>query len=122
MNDKELDRKLAEQEKAGADSYRYIMKALETEPSFDSSRTLADGVIHKLGKKRSHSRNNYWLSMLLITAAFVIIGFGSLMIFMGWEGFSEIKDLSIYGIMLGLMVVVIQYLDDKLFRRDLRFS
>ena len=123
MKEKELDEQLKAQEQSDKRSaYGIIFDALEREPAFTQSHTLADGVLHKLQKSRDKSRRNYWMWMAMITAAFVIAGFGSILIFMGWESFSEMKDLSIYGALIGLMVVLIQYFDDKLLRRDVKFG
>ncbi|MEM9327681.1 MAG: hypothetical protein AAGA85_18580 [Bacteroidota bacterium] len=123
MKKQEIDKQLAQQEKAPAGSlYGTIITALEEEPMVPTSHTLTDGVLHKLSLRKEQSKRRYWLFVLLITTSFVVVGFGSLVIFMGWESFREIKDLSIYGILIGLMVVLIQYLDDKLLKRDLKFS
>jgi len=123
MKEKEIDQKLLEQEQSGPDSaYGFVMRSLEEEPGSLQSYTLADGVLHKLVKKKQRSGSNYWLIMALIATVFLALGFGSMVLFMGWETFSEIKGLSVYGILIGLMVVAIQYLDEKLLKRDLKFS
>ena len=123
MKEQDIDQQLRKQETADRDStYHLLMQALDREPTVASNRTLADGELHKLAKKKERSKRNYWLSMVLMTTVFVMLGFGTIVIFMGWESFREIKDLSIYAILIGLMVVAIQYLDDKIWKRDLRFS
>lgn len=113
---KDLDKLLEEQEE-GRKGYNLINKALKQELKFDFSGGFVENIFSKIDKEEKKSAQRYWLVMGALVLSFLGLGFGSILYFVGLEGFSKMYNITIYATIAGLMVVLVQYLDDKLINK-----
>ncbi|SNT29217.1 hypothetical protein SAMN05421640_3232 [Ekhidna lutea] len=99
-----------------------IDEALKTEPSFKLGGNFKDRVVLVLRKKeKSNQRKLYFLMALGMLVIFGF-GYGTISYFLPslFESFSGLKNMSDQiiplAVLIGVMVIIIQYLDKKLIK------
>lgn len=115
---KDIDQLLKEQEhpKPGTADQKLI-EALGQELPILLGPDFADKVMMKIAAGERRSQVRFWLIMGLGVLAFFALGFTGLVFFIGWENLAGLKNIAIYGVLIGLLVVFIQYLDHLLLPR-----
>lgn len=115
---KEIDQLLKEQEnpKEGSTEF-HLMKSLEKDFDFTFSSKFTEKIMMKILAKERKSQQRFWLVLSLAVLSFFALAFVGLFYFIGWEGITGMKNIAIYGVMIGLLVVFIQYLDHLLLPR-----
>lgn len=115
---KEIDQLLNDQEnpKEGSTEF-HLMKSLEKDFDFSFSAKFTDKIMMKVLARERKSQQRFWLILSLGVFSFFALAFVGLFYFIGWEGLIGMKNIAIYGVLIGLLVVFIQYLDHLLLPR-----
>lgn len=97
-----------------------IDEALKTEPSFQLRKDFKDRVVHAIRKKEKASQRRLYLWMALGTIVIFGFGYGTIAYFMPTvlENFggaiNSLENVVPLGVLAGVIVFIIQYLDKKL--------
>lgn len=88
----------------------------------DFDRDMSEEIIKKIEKKEQ--RKNIFFIILSISGSLLIIAsiLGGIFYLYGKEGFQHIQDFTGWAVLIGILVVIIQFLDHKLVRRKNEFS
>ncbi len=115
---KEIDQLLNEQEnpKEGSTEF-HVMKSLEKDFDFSFSAQFTEKIMMKILAQERRNQRRFWLILSLGVLSFFALAFVGLFYFIGWEGLIGMKNIAIYGVLIGLLVVFIQYLDHLLLPR-----
>lgn len=115
---KDIDQLLKDQENPKKGSVEFDMiKSLETEFQMSFGNQFADKVMSKILAAERKSQQRFWLVLGLGVLSFFTLAFFGLLYFIGWESLAGMKNMAIYGVLIGLLVVFIQYLDQLLLPR-----
>lgn len=97
-----------------------IDEALKTEPTFQLRKDFKDRVVHAIRKREKASQRRLYLWMALGTLVIFGFGYATIAYFMpsvldSFGGASNtLEQVVPLGILAGVIVLVIQYLDKKL--------
>ena len=98
-------------------SYEMVFEALGKQPDFKLSGDFAKKVIAKIDQLERKKKRGFYLLM----SAGIVVMFGSFVAAMfysyGPEGMSQFQDITTWGVMIGVIIAVVQYLDRKLIRK-----
>lgn len=115
---KDINQLLKEQENPKPGSVESkLLESLEQELPMFLGSDFTEKVMMKIAQGEKRSQARFWLVMGLGVLTFFALGFMGLVYFVGWENLSGLKNISIYGVLIGLLVVFIQYLDQMLLPR-----
>lgn len=115
---KEIDRLLNEQENPEKGSTEFhLMKSLEKDFDISFSSQFTEKIMMKIRAQERKSQRQFWVILSLGVLTFFALAFVGLFYFIGWEGLTGMKNIAIYGVLIGLLVVFIQYLDHLLLPR-----
>ena len=96
-----------------------LEEALRKEPDFDFKSGFHDQVIRKIRKhEKSHQQ---WLYGVIMAGTLTIFGIGAVLVsyFGGFEMLKDMGQIVPMAILLGIIVVIIQFLDKKLVKDKL---
>lgn len=103
-----------------------IEKALKSEPKLEFSEGFADKVVRTIRKKESQNQRKLYLWMALGCLVMFAFGFAIMKTFVpGYlDGFSgdQFNKVIPLAVIIGLIVVFIQYLDQKLVKEKYLFG
>lgn len=88
--------------------------ALSRSPDFGFSAGFADKVVRRIEMKKLAADRRTSLVVILASVGFLILAAGCLLIFAETKTLNQMVDFGGWALMIGVMVVVIQYLDQKL--------
>ena len=115
---KEIDQLLKEQENPQKGSTEFhVMKSLEKDFECSFSDQFTEKIMMKILAGERKSQQRFWLVLSLGVLSFFALAFVGLYYFIGWDGLAGMKNIAIYGVLIGLLVVFIQYLDHQLLPR-----
>ncbi len=115
---KEIDQLLNEQENPEKGSTEFqLLKSLEKDFNFSFGAQFQEKIMMKILAQERKSQRRFWLILGLGVLSFFALAFVGLFYFIGWEGLIGMKNIALYGVLIGLLVVFIQYLDHLLLPR-----
>ncbi len=99
------------------DTYQKIFEALEEPPGFKLPSNFAKSVIAKI--ELMEQKKKRWFYTFMTFGVFIMIStFGAAMVYsFGLDGLAQFKQGIYWAVFVGIIVVVIQYLDQKLVRK-----
>lgn len=98
-------------------SYKELFEVLSTEMNFQLPQGFAEKVTLAIDQKESKRNRFFWLLSLTGIAVILISSVIGMMYIYGWEGIRQFENATYWGVTIGLMVALFQYLDQKLIKR-----
>ena len=96
-----------------------IDEALRTEPTFKLKPDFKDKLVQLIRRKERMEQRRVYFFIMLGTLAIVGAGVGAIFFFADLEVFSGLGQLAPMAVLVGAIVVLIQYLDKKLVKDKL---
>ena len=96
-----------------------VDKALRTEPSFNLKNDFRDRVLKAVRRKEKISQRRLYMFMALGVVVMFGFGFAILAYFQNLESLSAFKNIVPIAVMIGGVVAIIQYLDNKLVKKKI---
>lgn len=97
---------------------KWIDEALKTEPSFQLRGDFRDRVVKTIRRKEKGSQRRFFFMMALGIVVMGAFGYAIMAYYFPnlktTDGFSEVNRIIPFGVLLGVIIAGIQYLDKKL--------
>ncbi len=99
------------------ETYEFIFRELEKSPDFRLSEDFIGNVISRLEKLERVKRRNFYT--LMFGGVFALItGFVAIMVYsFGFESMARFQNITMWGVIIGVMVAIIQFLDQSLIKK-----
>lgn len=96
-----------------------IDEALKKEPTFQLRKDFKDRVIQSIRKKEKANQRKLYLWMAMGTLIIIGLGYGIISYFLptmleSFKGFNGSNQIIPLGVLVGIITIVIQYLDKRL--------
>ena len=104
---------------------RLIGEALKTEPSFQLRKDFKDRVVRAIRKQEKASQRTIYVWMALGAVIIFGFGYGIMAYFMPslFENFKSLNDgaseLILIAVLVGMIIVIVQYLDKRLVKNKI---
>ena len=96
-----------------------IDQTLKTEPSFTIKNDFRDRVLKTIRRKEKISQRKLYVLMALGVVVMFGFGFAILAYFQNLEALNSFKNIVPIAVMIGGIVAIVQYLDNKLVKKKM---
>ncbi|GAB4244534.1 MAG: hypothetical protein Tsb0034_22750 [Ekhidna sp.] len=95
---------------------KWIDEALRTEPSYKVRGDFRDKVVKAIRRKEQKDQRSIYFWMTFGLLVFCAAGYVSLTYFFPtmFQGFGQLRQITPIAILIGVLIVTVQYLDKKL--------